>query len=198
MTVPLVVLAVFAVGLGFVGTPLWPWLQTYLTGHHEATSALSVVLLMVVSAVAVFAGIGLGGILYGLMSPERSDELDPLEEMQPSIFEVLRNKFYVDELYDLTVVRLNRDFGRLCRWLDDAIVSTMVAVVSYVTLGVSWIVRICDEYLVNLGFDQTCRKVRQGGNLFSRVQDGRVQHYLRVIGVAAIIFLLLLTWGWAK
>ena len=30
MTVPLIVLAVFAIVLGFVGTPAWPWFQSFL------------------------------------------------------------------------------------------------------------------------------------------------------------------------
>src|SRR5258708_10497267 len=33
MTIPLVILAVFAVLLGFIGTPAWPWFPDYLTGH---------------------------------------------------------------------------------------------------------------------------------------------------------------------
>src|SRR5262249_28341336 len=32
MTVPLMILAVFAVLLGFIGTPAWPWYQSYLNG----------------------------------------------------------------------------------------------------------------------------------------------------------------------
>ena len=33
MTVPLVILAVFAVVLGFFGTPAWPWFTDYLSGY---------------------------------------------------------------------------------------------------------------------------------------------------------------------
>ena len=35
MTVPLVILAVCAIGLGFIGTPAWPWFQEFLGSHHE-------------------------------------------------------------------------------------------------------------------------------------------------------------------
>ena len=37
MTVPLVILAAFAMILGFFGTPAWPWFQNYLTGEHAAS-----------------------------------------------------------------------------------------------------------------------------------------------------------------
>ena len=33
MTVPLVILAAFAILLGFVGTPAWPWFDGFLTGE---------------------------------------------------------------------------------------------------------------------------------------------------------------------
>ena len=32
MTIPLVILAAFAILLGFVGTPAWPWFQSFLEG----------------------------------------------------------------------------------------------------------------------------------------------------------------------
>ena len=34
MTAPLVILAVFAMLLGFLGTPAWPWFQSFLDGTH--------------------------------------------------------------------------------------------------------------------------------------------------------------------
>ena len=39
MTVPLIILAVFAILLGVIGTPAWPWFDGYLTG--EAVSLIS-------------------------------------------------------------------------------------------------------------------------------------------------------------
>jgi NADH-quinone oxidoreductase subunit L len=35
MTVPLVILAAFAMLLGFIGTPAWPWFQSFLDGTHS-------------------------------------------------------------------------------------------------------------------------------------------------------------------
>ena len=49
--------------------------------------------------------------------------------------------------------------------------------------------------MINLGFDGGCDGVRGGGGLLSRLQNGRVQSYLRVIGVALAVLLLLLMWG---
>ncbi|MBI3192726.1 MAG: NADH-quinone oxidoreductase subunit L, partial [Pedosphaera parvula] len=49
MTMPLVVLAVFAVLLGLIGTPVWPWFHHYLTGpagEHGAGGMGGVLLVM--------------------------------------------------------------------------------------------------------------------------------------------------------
>ena len=39
MTVPLVILAAFAVLIGFIGTPAWPWLHSYLT-YEDANGGI--------------------------------------------------------------------------------------------------------------------------------------------------------------
>ena len=49
-----------------------------------------------------------------------------------------------------------------------------------------------------LGFDQGCDRVSRGGSLLSRLQDGQVQNYLRVIGVALVVLVLFLIWGGGK
>ena len=67
--------------------------------------------------------------------------------------------------------------------------------VSYLVLGLSWVNRVLDEYVVNLGFDEGCRRLARGGRLMSRLQNGRVQNYLRVIGVALVVLVLFLIWG---
>jgi len=59
----------------------------------------------------------------------------------------------------------------------------------------SWVSRAFDEHAINPGFDQGCRRFTAGGAFMSRLQDGRVQRYLRVIGVAAVALVLALLWG---
>ena len=45
---------------------------------------------------------------------------------------------------------------------------------------------------------EACQRLRRGGGFLSRLQDGQVQHYLRVLGLALTALLLLLTWGCGK
>src|SRR6202041_4112906 len=70
MTVPLVILAAFAVLLGFIGTPAWPWFQGFLEGERATLDfgrfvGTGIVPLMLVSSVIVFAGLGAGWGFYG-------------------------------------------------------------------------------------------------------------------------------------
>jgi len=111
MTVPLVILAAFSILLGFIGTPAWPWFQQYLGAAHEETGWGGVATLMLISTLVVFAGIGMGGLIYGLFQPETAREKDTLESLLPSVFAVLRDRFYVDELYEATIVRRQPPFA---------------------------------------------------------------------------------------
>jgi NADH-quinone oxidoreductase subunit L len=198
MTGPLVVLAVCSILLGFLGTPAWPWFQRFLGGEAEGGFNAGVVSLMIVSSVIVFIGIGLGWWLYGRKPMEKSEEPDPLERIRPDIFALLRNKYFVDELYEATVIRFNAWASRVCDWLDAWVWNGIVQLVSYVVIGLSWVNRAFDEFAINLGFDQGCTRVRSGGGLLSRLQDGRVQNYLRWIGLALAALVLFLIWGGGK
>jgi NADH-quinone oxidoreductase subunit L len=198
MTVPLCILAVFAILLGFLGTPAWPWFQDFLTGHSatfefgrlgEASG------LMLLSAALVSLGLGLGYWLYGQTPVQRMDQADVLQRLRPDIFALLQHKFFVDEIYEATFVRFNAWWAGACAWLDEWVWNGAVFLLAYAVVGLSWVNRAIDEYVVNLSFDQVCRRVRRSATLTSGLQDGRIQNYLRVIGLALAVLVLLLIWG---
>jgi NADH-quinone oxidoreductase subunit L len=193
MTLPLKILAVFALLLGFVGTPWWPWFQGYVGGGHGEVSWWGVLGLMLVSTLVVAAGLVVGWRLYG--EGQRVREVDPLEESWPVAFEWLRRKFYVDELYARSVVAWHDRFGAWCRRLEEQLFEGLVAVAVYLVLGVSWVNRLIDEYVVNLGFDRGCEGLRKGGVRMGGLQTGRAQDYLRGLGLAFTVLVLLLAWG---
>ncbi|MBI3878091.1 MAG: NADH-quinone oxidoreductase subunit L, partial [Verrucomicrobia bacterium] len=195
MTVPLVVLAVFAVLLGFIGTPAWPWFQSFLGAHHEASGFSAALPTMLLSTVIVAIGIGAGWWIYGRKPVERAEQPDALETAQPQVFTWLRNKFFVDELYAATVIWLNAWWSGFCDALDRLLWSGAVRSVALAVLALSWLSRFFDEYVVNFGFDEGCRSLRSGGGLFSAMQDGKAQNYLRVIGFALTLVVLFLVWG---
>ncbi len=195
MTVPLVILAGLAVLAGFFGTPAWPWFQTYLEGgsagfdlsklmnEHELT-------VMLLSTLVVLAAIFLSAWIYG----RATQETDPLETAQPALFACLQKKFYVDEFYDATVVRLTKGFALFSDWLDRIVFGGLVKAFCLLALVLAWIDRAVDDALVNGSFDLGSETVRESGRWVSSWQNGQVQRYLRIIGLAFCGLLILLLW----
>ncbi len=203
MTVPLMILAFFAVALGFIGTPAWPWFQDFLEGHHAEFVLANLTepgfaKLALISMSIVFTGIGLGIWLYYFNPPKKADEPDVLEKLPLGMHAWFANKYGIDELYEMTVIRFNAWFARACDFLDAWVWGGVVLLVSLATVGLGWVNDSFDKFVINLGFDGGCEGVARGGGLMSKLQDGRVQNYLRLIGVALVALALFLIWGGGK
>jgi len=200
MTIPLMVLAAFSVLLGLIGTPAWPWFQGFLdgdtvTGEVGRLFVPAVLRLMVLSSAVVFLGLGLGWWFYGRKPLSSAEEPDVLERLQPDIFALLRRKYFVDEVYAATVIRFNAWWAQVCDWLDCWVWNGLVQALSLLLVGLAWLNHLLDEHVVNPGFDEGCHRLAKGGMLMSRLQGGRVQAYLRFIGVALTVLVLFLIWG---
>jgi NADH-quinone oxidoreductase subunit L len=200
MTMPLTLLAACAVLLSVIGTPAWPWFRGFLNGERASLdfsrfAEPGILPVMLTSSVIVFLGLGLGWWLYGRKAIEAAEAPDALERIQPSIFHVFQNRLYVDELYEVTVVRFQAWAARASDFFDRWVWNGAVQTVSYLVLGFSWFSRFADNNIVNLGFDESCRGVRGSSRLFSRLQSGQVQNYLRILGIAFAILVLFLIWG---
>jgi NADH-quinone oxidoreductase subunit L len=170
MTVPLILLAIGSIFAGWLGAPdyLWgsrwdQWLQPIFGGAHAAahgslTDEINLTLLTLAIG-------GLGFLLayfsYGRTSrlPER---LASLAGGGP--YRLLLNKYYVDELYDVLIVR---PFTTCSRWLaqvfDPGVIDGLVNGVAKGARGLSLIWR--------------------------EVQTGNVQHYLAGFLVATLALL---------
>jgi NADH-quinone oxidoreductase subunit L len=201
MTAPLVLLASGAVLLGFVGTPAWPWFQRFLEGgsaslHPGALLERHFLLLLLTSTAVVFAGLGLGWWFYGRKPVVASGEMDPLEKLRPDMFFLLKHKYFVDEIYEWSLVRLNRGWALACDWADRTLWSGIVLLLSWLVLGVSWAGRFVDEFVVNLGFDKVCDGLSLSGGQLSKFQNGRARHYLRILALGIIVISAVLVWGW--
>jgi NADH-quinone oxidoreductase subunit L len=199
MTVPLAILAFFAVTLGLLGTPAWPWFRAFLEGHaagfalHEFLEP-GLLLLMGASTLVVFAGIGLGAKIYGSRALQ-ADEPDALERAVPPLWRLLRDKFYIDELYGVTVIAFYGWFARVADWLDHRVWGGAVAAVAWTFTLWARLSRSLDNNWVNDGFDKTCEEISVSGGLLARVQSGRVQAYLRILALAFVVLAAILIWS---
>jgi NADH-quinone oxidoreductase subunit L len=199
MTVPLGILAFFAIALGAIGTPAWPWFRAFLDGktaefNLNALMEPGLFTLMGVSALVVFLGIGLAWKLYGDRT-QRPTAPDTLEKAAPIAWGWLSNKFYVDELYGVTVIAFYGWWGRVNDWLDRAVWGGVVTGVAW-TFGMgAQLNRFLDTNVVDGGFDKGCEELTVGGGLLSRMQTGRVQTYLRILALAVVALAAILIWS---
>jgi NADH-quinone oxidoreductase subunit L len=189
MTVPLVVLAFFAVTAGWVGIPahfpgiggLVPsWFHDFvgstLLEHPEAVEFNFIPLLT--SVVVALGGLYLGWVVY---KDARAGEADPLVNTLGGLYTVLRNKYYFDELYDFLFVRpaywISETFTY--KWMDRGVIDGLLHMIARVMFSLGSIFRNwIDKPLVNGFADLVGETVKRLGRTFRFVQTGRVQQYM--------------------
>jgi NADH-quinone oxidoreductase subunit L len=172
MTIPLILLSVFAVTLGFAGIPEEiighgrNWFHSFVGHFYEATP-LSVTV-MVLSALLAVGGLFLGWVIYG-RKPLAKGQPDPLVKALGPVHTVLRNKYYFDELYQATIIRGSLGLANLFfsfdnKWVLDPIVNGVGKLGVALSNG---FYRFVDVPII----DGTVNLVGRLGDLFSRAWD---------------------------
>jgi len=167
MSLPLVVLAVFALVGGFIGIT-----NIYSSQFGAEAEKLSVAQQLIEPFQNIFPMLcGFGAVVIGLFAAfalYRNTATDPLPAKLGGLATAMKNKFYFDELYEATVIRLH-----------DFIAAVMDAIDR-------WFVEGFCIGLVRGGTDFTGRALRL-------VQTGNLQTYafLFVLGVAVVLYLVL-------
>lgn len=131
MTLPLIVLALFAVGAGLVfGLPLengiiHHWLEPVFEefAAHPEEAALGPMMLLIISSVIALAGAGLAYMAYVAKSVSPSNVANRVRPLYTLVY----NKYYVDELYDGLIVQpFFAVAGFSARIIDDLIIDGAV------------------------------------------------------------------------
>jgi len=213
MTLPLSILAVFAVGLGIFGTPAWPWFTSFLEGKPLAVdfggfSEPGLLPLMGFSTLLVFAGLGAGWWLYArkpITMPEGAPEhfhteehghepedtpcdlVDVVEAAAPLPWKWLENRLYFDELYAATVLRWYAALAWLAGWLDRRVWGGIVDAVSRGFRGLGWINKSVDSQWIDGTFDKGCEELLTSGGVLAWMQAGRAPGYLRAMAVGLLV-----------
>lgn len=128
MTLPLILLAILAIGAGFVFTPFNGWFGQWLGGEAEEHVNWVV---MGVSTVVGLLGIYTGWAVYGKGSRRQEAAVSP-----PWLNTLLSRKYFIDEIYQAIIVTPLRTIGHVLQAIDDFIVDGIVRLVAGVTVGV--------------------------------------------------------------
>ncbi|MBI4468473.1 MAG: NADH-quinone oxidoreductase subunit L, partial [Acidobacteria bacterium] len=203
MTLPLLVLAAGAVVSGFIG---WPqalggsnrfehWLDPVIYKPSEAGGAEHAAgvhdpmeyVLMIASVVLSLAVIFAARTLY----LRRQATLEALTRSLHPLYEASRNKFWVDELYDLLFVRgLVLGSSRLFLKVDTSAIDGGVNGSAWLTVASSRISGFFDKYVVDLLVNMIGWISRVFSMFFRAAQTGFAQNYAFIIVSAVFVITL--------
>jgi NADH-quinone oxidoreductase subunit L len=199
MTVVLAVLAVGSFLTLFLGLPLaWthkpPALEHWLEPVLLAKVAFKE-LPHVYEYVAQGIGVGAGavGLFFAwlLYAEGRSTVPARLKARFEGAWTVVYNKYYVDELYDLVVIRPAMAVGRLFSFTDGRVLDGVVNFAGTAAKAVAAVDDAIDKYIVDGAVNAVANATIDGGRALRRIQTGRVQTYLygALAGGLAVIVL---------
>jgi NADH-quinone oxidoreductase subunit L len=200
MTLPLVVLAFFAVVAGWVGIPenfpllggLVPnWFEEFvastLGSSHALESGFAVIPLLT-SLVVALGGLYIGWTVY---RSQKVGAEDPLKKAIGSVYKVLQNKYYVDELYEIIFIRpsvwISETFTS--KWMDKGVIDGILHGIAHAFLWLGTFVRnVIDLPVVNGTGDVIGRGVKKSGSGLAVIQSGRIQQYLLTAVIVVVLF----------
>ncbi len=160
--------------------------------EHEAEPPVSraeEIGLMALSVLIAAIGIGVAYKFY-VTSPEISGNL---AQRFAGAHRTLSNKYYVDELYDATVVSGTFGAGRGLWTFDRHVVDGAVNGTGWITVVSAWCSGLTDRTVVDGLVNLVGRIVRESSLAFRRVQTGLVQNYalLMLFGIFAFVSIYL-------
>ncbi len=118
-----------------------------------------------------------------------------LEKAVPWAWAALRDRLYVDEFYSVTVIAFYAWWAQVADWLDRRVWGGLVSAVAWVFRGWAHFNRFLDTNWVDGSFDKGCEELSSGGGLLSRIQNGRVQTYLRILAFSVVALVGILIWS---
>ncbi|WP_455377942.1 NADH-quinone oxidoreductase subunit L [Petrachloros mirabilis] len=183
MVGPLMVLGVLSLTGGFLGfPPERGWLHHFLSpitgsgGEHAAGTGTVLLLMMTATGIAVI-GWGLAHYLYSVntAAPNR------WAAKAQGAYDVLLNKYYVDELFDYLFVEPMKKLGMILDWFDrvilDGIVRAVGQMADLAAAGATW----AEKHVIYGGLNI----IGYGNHLLAKqwrqLQSGMVHHYAAII-----------------
>ncbi|MBU0550654.1 NADH-quinone oxidoreductase subunit L [Myxococcota bacterium] len=207
MTIVLGILAALALAGGYVGLPhLWHlpnlfehWLAPVFEGsaHTLKWAGYGHGLewgLMITSILIAFAGFFAARWLYrDHRNPTPQKILDSDRRLVRGVHRWVFNKYYVDELYQKTVIQPTLVLSRALSIFDTGFIDAIVNLVGLIgrlfSMLQGWIDRTFIDGLVNLVGDT----VMNAGRALRRVQTGRLQAYVYSL-VAGSLLMVVAAW----
>jgi NADH-quinone oxidoreductase subunit L len=140
--------------------------------------------LMAASVAVAFAGWLIARALY---KDARSTVPATVAAKFPRVYRIVYNKYYVDELYQATVLRGTALLARGLAIFDGTVIDGLVNGVAAVGRFICNVEGAFDRYLVDGAVNLVADSVIRLGRQFRRLQTGRIQHYLYAAVAGALV-----------
>jgi len=213
MYLPLVVLAVFALGVGWTvpGTYLsvtnlleqarpageigsgvvWAGLH-YPNEHASHASAIHIAATLAAFGTAA-AGFLLATVFYGWRFLDPAD----VKRQFSAIYTFLWNKWYFDELYDFLFVRPTRFVAGRVAAFDKQVIDVCIDKLAVGVLNVSRLDDLIDRYLVDGLVNLVGNWTYTIGRSLRAVQTGRLRQYVMLIVLGTVVLTMLMQMAFA-
>jgi NADH-quinone oxidoreductase subunit L len=190
MTLPLAVLAVFAISAGWSGIPAgFPvlgghesgWFINFLEGMYPVEAQAAPNLLPVSLIVSLI--VSLGGLFLGWQTYKKytAGQADPLEKLLGPVFILLKNKYRVDESYSTVFIRpavwLAEQFTAI--WMDKKTIDGALHGIGALIPAFGDLLRNgFDKPVINTSVNAGGNKLMDLGQWLRKFQSGRIQQYM--------------------
>ncbi|HET6464425.1 MAG TPA: NADH-quinone oxidoreductase subunit L [Nitrospiria bacterium] len=196
MIYPLIVLAALSLvgGLLLGFPPEEGWIHHFLgpvIGAKEAhVLGTTDIVLMVLSA-----GIALAGWLAARqIYLKRPATAEALASRFATVHSILYNKYWVDELYDATVVEPSKGLGRAANRIDDRIIDGIVNAVGNLTQAGAALSTWIEKYVIYGILNITGFANHIAAAILRKIQSGQVHHYAALLVIGIFILVNLYLW----
>jgi NADH-quinone oxidoreductase subunit L len=196
---PLAALAVLSVIGGFVGFPGWTGLSNKFehflepvlrapkkveaVAHYAILEPFFTVLSVAISLLGIFMA-----YRFYVVRPGTADRVT---EKIKGFYNLVYHKYYVDELYDATIVNRVKGLGVACFFLDSKLVDGLVNLTASFTRGIASLSRLFDTHIVDGLVNLVGHINIMLNRRFTSFQTGLVQRYAlaTVFGIVIIILI---------
>ncbi len=199
------ILGVLSIIGGVIGLPhLWHlpnWLEGWLEPVFEPVSELlswqeypsTMEWLLLITSI----GIALSGFVFAYIFFKDYRSKVPLgfKKMFPGLHRLVFNKYYIDELYQSTMINGSVIFSKICGWFDTYIIDGLVNLIAYIGRLFSWLNGLHDTYVIDGAVNGLANLSGKFGQTIRQVQTGRIQTYIYILlggGLTLIIIRFIL------
>jgi NADH-quinone oxidoreductase subunit L len=141
------------------------------------------------SFAVALGGLYLGWRMYG-RTPLKAGEPDPMTKiLSPSVYKLLQNKYYIDELYTAVFIKPAKWFSKhvVVVFIDKGIIDGTIHLIARVFTWIGDLFKVLNLWLIDGVGDGIPQGIAKFGTWFKRIQTGQVQQYMLLVLVAILL-----------